>query len=79
MTIPLAMVVDYLIHQLQFSTMYLLGSCLVFCGFVMVNLKFSEGTVEQTLYDNVEQQRLSDKDRNDLDNRAANDVIIDGR
>lgn len=40
LTIPLAMVVDFLVHHHTFSVAYFFGSALVVCGFVLVNWQY---------------------------------------
>jgi len=42
LTIPLAMIVDYLFKHTIFSIMYIFGSIVVVLGFVLVNLTSKE-------------------------------------
>lgn len=58
MTIPLAMVADFVINQKHFSPLYITGSVLVFVGFVLVNWKFKQSMEDEVEYEAIEKSDL---------------------
>jgi drug/metabolite transporter (DMT)-like permease len=61
LTIPLAEISDVVFNGKQFQIVYLLGSLLVFAGFVLVNLQLTRDEKETVDVETLEGDKDSEK------------------
>lgn len=73
LTIPLAMVADLVLYSKHFGAVYILGSCLVFVGFVLVNWKFTQTTASPD-YTEIQTQEDS-AGSSDCDGSGLNNAV----